>query len=115
MRRLYLVLACLVILLGLVHFAATFGTFDAFTDRAVWFASGGLAILLTGILNVLNRAYGAAAPGLRWATFGANAVMTLFAALAGIAGGASDAQLVVIVGLLAATTLVSFRPSPVSG
>ena len=115
MRRLYLVLAVLIILLGLVHIAATFGIFDALNSRAIWFASGGVAIVLTGVLNLLNRAYGAAAPGLRWSTVGATAVMTVFAALAGIAGAASGVQLVVIVGLMAAATLVSALPPRVSG
>ena len=115
MRSFYLVLAVLVILLGLVHLAATFGLFDALNSRAIWFASGGVAIVLTGLLNLLNRAYGADAPGLRWSAVGANAVMTVFAALAGIAGAASGAQLVFIVGLMAATTLVSILPPRVSG
>ena len=96
MRALYLVLALLVVLLGLVHLAATFALFDALTGRAVWFASGGVAIVLTGVINLLNRAYGSAAPGVRWAAIGANVVMTGFAALAGLAGAASDAQMVVI-------------------
>ena len=114
MRRLYLVLACLILLLGLVHVSATFALFDAFTSRAVWFAGGGMAIIFTGVLNLLNRAYGAAAPGVRWAAIGGNAAMTVFAALAGVAGAASGAQLIVIVGLMAAATLVSLRPHPVS-
>ena len=114
-RRLYLVLAGLIILLGFVHVAATFSLFDALNARAVWFASGGIAIVATGLLNLLNRAYGHTAPGVRWAAIGTNAVMTLFAALAGVAGAASNAQLIVIVGLLAGTTFVSILPSKVSG
>jgi hypothetical protein len=114
MRRLYLVLACLILLLGLVHVSATFALFDALTSRAVWFAGGGMAIIFTGVLNLLNRAYGAAAPGVRWAAIGGNAAMTVFAALAGVAGAASGAELIVIVGLMAAATLVSLRPHPVS-
>jgi hypothetical protein len=115
MRAFYLVLGVLVILLGLVHLAAAFALFDALNSRAIWFASGGIAIVLTGLLNLLSRAYGAAAPGLRWSTVGANVVMTVFAALAGIAGAASGGQLVGIVGLMAAATLVSVLPPRVSG
>src|SRR5688572_19695459 len=111
MRRLYLVLAVLIILLGLVHLASTPQLFDALNSRALWFASGGLLLILTGVLNLLNRAYGAAAPGLRWATIATNAVMTAFAAIAGTVGAASGAQLVVIVGLMAATAFVSWLPS----
>ena len=63
------------------------------------------------MLNLLNRSYGATARGLRWATVCTNAVMTAFAALAGTVGAASGAQLVAIVGLMAATSLVSALPS----
>ena len=112
MRTVYLVVALLIILLGLVHLAASFAIFHELSSRAVWFASGGLAVILTGLINLLNRAYGAAARGVRWAAVGANAVMTLFAALAGFAGAASNAQLVVIVGLMAVATLLSLRPVP---
>ena len=115
MRRLYLVLAVLIIVLGLVHLLATLLLFDAFSSRALWFASAGLAIVLTGILNLLNRAYGAAAKGVRWAAVGANLAMTLFAALAGFAGAASGIQLILIVGLLAATALISLAPPRISG
>ena len=115
MRRLYLALAVLIILLGLVHVAATFSLFDSLNARAVWFASGGVAIILTGVLNLLNLAYGSGASGVRWASIGANAVMTVFAGLAGVAGAASAGQLIGIVGLLAATTLVSLLPRALSG
>ncbi len=70
--------------------------------------------MLTGILNLLNRAYGAAAPGVRWAATGASCVMTGFALLAGVADAATGAQLVAIVGLMAATTLASALSSLVS-
>ena len=115
MRTFYLILAVLIILLGLVHIGATFMLFDALTGRAIWFASGGVAIVLTGLLNLLNRAYGATAPGVRWAAIGTNLVMTGFAALAGVAGAASDAQLMMIVGLMAAGTIVSMLRPGVSG
>ena len=109
MRTLYLVLVSLIIGVGLLHISATFVLFDALTNRAVWFASGGLAMTLTGVIGLLNRAYGAIAPGVRWAAIGANAAMTIFAGLAGLAGLASGVQVVVGVGLMAATTLISFR------
>jgi hypothetical protein len=108
MRQLYLLLAVLMSVLGLVHVSATFALFDALNSRAVFFASGGLAMILTGVINLLNRAYGAAAPGVRWAAFGANLAMTVFAALAGIAGAASAAQQILIVGLMVVATLLSW-------
>ena len=109
MRGFYLVLAGLIIGLGLVHMAATFVLFDALNNRAIWFASGGLAMILTGVLNLLNRAYGATAPGVRWAAIGANAVMTIFALLAALAGAASEVQMVVVIGMMVGTTLISLR------
>ena len=115
MRRLYLILALLVVALGLFHTVSTPRFFDELDSRALWFASGGLLLLLAGILTLLNRAYGATARGVRWAAVSTNIVMTAFAALAGTLGAASGAQLAAIVGLMAATTLVSLPPTDVSG
>jgi hypothetical protein len=110
MRTLYAILAALILLLGLVHLCATFLLFDGLSSRAIWFASGGLALILTGLLNLLNRSYGATAPGLRWVTVGADAAMTVFAVLAGAAGAAPTAQIIVIAGVIAAATGLSVRP-----
>ena len=115
MRTFYLVLAVLVVLLGLFHLVSTLRFYDELSSRAVWFASGGLALIFTGVLNLLSRAYGNAAPGVRWSALGANAVMTVFAWLAGTAGAASGAQLAAIVGLMAVTTLVSAQRRAISG
>ena len=115
MRALYAVLAAAIVLLGVVHIAATFVLFDGLTSRAIWFASGGLALVFTGLFNLLNRAYGALAPGLRWTTVGVDAVMTLFAVVAGLAGAAPAAQIVVIAGVIAAATILSLRAWGVPG
>lgn len=115
MRRLYLVLALLIALLGLVHTAMTARLFDELNNRAIWFASAALLLILVGALNLLNRDYGARAPGLRWTTVGTNIVMAVLAVLGGIAGSASGAQLAFIIGLMAATTLVSLIPRAVRG
>lgn len=115
MRLLYLILALLIVLLGLFHGASTFRFFDALDSSAVWFAGAGLAMVLTGILNLLNRAYGATAPGLRWAAIFANVAMTVFAALAGYAGSVSRTDFVMIVALMASTALVSLLPPRARG
>lgn len=115
MRSLYLVLAILIVLLGLFHLGSTPRFFDALDSRALWFASGGLLMALAGLLNLLNRTYGAGAPGLRWSTAATNIIMTAFAALAGVVGAASGAQLGAIVGLMAATALLSLLRRSVSG
>ena len=110
MKRVYLALACGIIALGLVHMAATTRFYATLTQSALWFLSGGLAIALTGALNLLNRSYGVAAPGLRWTCVAANAAMTLFALTAGLVGRASAVAVVVIVGVLVGTTVLSALP-----
>jgi len=68
-----------IIALGAIHIAATPRFFAHLTSGAVWFASGGLAIILTGALNLLRRAYGEMASGLRLVCVVTNVVMTGFA------------------------------------
>jgi len=112
-KRVYLALACGIIALGLVHMAATTRFFAALTQSALWFLSGGLVMVLTGALNLLNRSYGGVAPGLRWVSVAANVVMTTFALTAGLVGRASVVELLVIVGLLAGATVLSALPHSV--
>jgi hypothetical protein len=111
MRRAYFVLSLGIIALGVVHIGATPAYFDDLTAAAVWFASGGLAMILTGALNLLRRAYGALAPGLRVVCVGANVAMTGFAVLAGYTSGATALELVLVPGLLGAATLLSLLPA----
>src|SRR5262245_14973437 len=89
MRHVYLALSLGIVALGLVHIAATPRLFTSLTPGAVWFASGGLAIILTGTLNLLRREYGQSAFGLRIASGIANIVMAIFALLAGYVTRAS--------------------------
>ena len=63
MRHAYFVLSLGIIALGVIHIAATPRYFAQLTGGAVWFASGGLAIILTGALNLLRRTYGEMASG----------------------------------------------------
>jgi hypothetical protein len=111
MRRAYFVLSLGIIALGAVHIIATPRYFDHLTSAALWFASGGLSMILTGALNLLRRAYGADAPGLRLVCVGANVVMTAFAFLAGYTGRASVAEFVVVLGLIGGATLFSLLPA----
>lgn len=113
MRRVYLTLSCGVTALGLVHIAATARHFPALTQAALWFLSGGLFMVLVGAQNLLNRSYGAVAPGLRWVSVAANAVITLFALTAGLVGPAGALELSVVVGLLAANGVLSALPHSV--
>ena len=111
MRRLYFLLAAGTIVLGVVHIAATPRAFPRLSSAAVWFASGGLAMMLTGALNLLRRVYGDFAPGLRRVCLAANVVMTAFAVLAGYAGHASVAEFVVVLSLVGGATVLSVMPA----
>jgi hypothetical protein len=103
----YLVLSVAIIALGVVHIAATPHFFPHLTAGAVWFASGGLALVLTGALNLLNRAYGELAFGLRLVCVTTNIIMTCFSLLAGYASRASAAQFVLVIGVMVGASLLS--------
>lgn len=107
MRRTYFVLSLGIIALGMIHIAATPRFFTHLTSAAVWFASGGLAMILTGALNLLRRAYGEVAPGVRVVCVAANVAMTSFALVAGYAGRASALQFILALGLIGGATLCS--------
>jgi len=111
MRRAYFVLSLGIITLGAVHIAATPRYFAHLTSAAVWFAGSGLAMILTGALNLLRRAYGAAAPGLRLVCVAANAVMTGFGLLAGYAGRATAAEFALVLVLIGGATVLSTIPA----
>ena len=108
MKLAYAVLAWGIIALGIVHMAATFLYFDQLTASALWFFSGGIAIVLTGALNLLHRGYGRIAPGLRAVCLMTNVLMTTFAAAVGIATRAGVGSFVVVLGLVGGATILSF-------
>jgi len=110
MRLAYLILSLCIIAFGLIHIAAAPRLFSHLTTAAVWFASGGLAIMLTGALNLLRRAYGENAPGLRVVCVLANVLMTGFALLAGYVSRASAGQFVLVLALLGGATVLSLLP-----
>lgn len=115
MRRLYQLLASGLVLLGVVHMVSTLGIFETISGPAVWFFSGGLAIVLTGALNLLNASYGRVAPGLRWTCVGANAIMLIFAVVTGTVTGASVGEFVIVFGLLGGVALLANVPAVQSG
>jgi hypothetical protein len=79
MKKLYSIVGWAIIVLGVVHMLATFRLFHGLNNAALWFFAGGIAIALTGVLNLLHRAYGRVAPGLRKVCIGTNVMMTIFA------------------------------------
>ena len=111
MRVVYLIFSVAILGLGLIHIAATPHLFPHLTAGALWFASGGLAIAFTGAFNLLNRAYGEAAFGLRLVCVIANVVMTCFAVLEGYVSRASVVQFVLVVGLMAGAAVLSVLPA----
>ena len=110
LRYLYVILSVGIIAFGVIHIAATPKFFMHLTSAAVWFASGGVAIVMTGALNLLRRAYGESAQGLRFVCVSANIVMTGLAFLAGYASGASAVQFGLVIGLMGGATLFSLLP-----
>jgi hypothetical protein len=111
MPRIYLLISLGIVGLGILHIASTPRFFTQLSSPAIWFASGGLALILTGVLNLLRRTYGHIAPGLRTACVSTNAVMTAFAVLAGSVGRASAGELAFVLGLMGGATILSLLPS----
>jgi hypothetical protein len=108
MARLYAVFAWAIIALGSVHMAATWRLFDAVSSRSLWFFMGGIAAVLHGAINLLNRAYGVGAPGLLWVCRATNIVMLAFGIVMALTTKASALSFAFVVGSLAALTAFSF-------
>jgi hypothetical protein len=110
MRMLYAVCGWLIVALGLVHMATATRIYHSLTPAAVWFFSGGITLTLTGALNLLNRAYGPQASGLRWTCFAADVVVLAFAIVGGIVTRGSLASLVIVLGMIGGATALSLSP-----
>lgn len=110
LNRIYAFLGWAIIGLGGLHMLTTFRLSSSPAFR-VWFFGSGIALVLVGAINLLHRAYGQSAPGLRAVCRSANIFITLFAAVAGTATRASIAEFVIIVGLLGGATALSFLRS----
>ncbi len=83
--------------------------FTISSSEAVWFFSGGITIVLVGIINLLNRAYGLIAFELRLVCMVTNIFITVFSVFAGFIMDAGFLWFVVVVGLFGGVTLVSFN------
>ena len=106
MKTLYALSATATLALGLLHMATTF-SLSSTPSAKVWFFGAGMAIALSGVLNLLNRRYGYAAFGLRAACIGANVFMVCFAAVAGRVTGADTMEQVVMLTLLLSALILS--------
>lgn len=110
-NRLYAVAGWAIVALGGLHMLATIRLSAATPAFRVWFFGSGLAMILGGALNLLNRAYGRSAPGLRIVCWIANLLLTLLGAVAGALTGASIAEYVVIMSLLGGAFVLSLNRS----
>jgi hypothetical protein len=109
LSRLYAFIAWAIVGIGLLHMLTTFRLTTSATAR-VWFFGSGLAIALVGALNLLHRAYGDSALGLRGVCRSANAALLLFAVVAGTLTAASTAQQILLWSIIASAFVFSCLP-----
>lgn len=107
MKYLYAIVSWGIVALGALHMLATFGIFHTLNNSALWFFSGGITLVLTGTLNLLNRTYGHIAPGLRRVCIGTNILITIFSVLSGVVTRASIPTFILVLGLLGGATVLS--------
>jgi peptidoglycan/LPS O-acetylase OafA/YrhL len=106
MKILYALIGAPILALGVLHMATTF-RLNSIPVTKVWFFGAGMAIALSGVLNLLNRRYGLAASGLRAACIGTNLLMICFAGIAGRVTGSSVAEQVVMLTVLTSALVLS--------
>ena len=107
-NRLYAFVGWAVIALGGLHMLTTIRLSASTPAFRVWFFGSGIAMALAGALNLLHRAYGHSAPGLRIVCRSANILLTLFAVAAGTVTRATPIELVLVVGLTGGALILSF-------
>ena len=115
-RLVYAIVSSALATLGVVHMAATLRYYDHHTaSEALWFFSGGLLMALAAALNLLNRAYGHLAPGLRWVCIGANIASVVIAVASGLAGHAAIWQWAIVLGILVPIVVLSLSTGVLRG
>ena len=107
LKNVYAILSWGIVALGAVHMLATFHLHHTLNSSSLWFFSGGIALALTGTLNLLHRVYGRIAPGLRRVCIGTNILMTIFGVLLGVVSHASIAGFTLVLGLIGGATALS--------
>ncbi len=110
---LYALVGWAIAALGGIHMFVTLQLASSTPAFRVWFFGSGMALTLVGALNLLHRTYGRTAPGLRVVCWIANFFMTLFAIVAGMFTNASNAERVVIIGLIGGALILSLVRSPI--
>jgi peptidoglycan/LPS O-acetylase OafA/YrhL len=110
-NRLYAFVGWAIVALGTLHMLATIRLSASTPAFRVWFFGAGLAMAMGGALNLLNRAYGRSAPGLRIVCWIGNIFLTLLGAIAGAVTGASMAEYILIMSLLGGALIFSLSRS----
>jgi hypothetical protein len=110
--HIYRILSWGIVALGMVHMLTTAALRGGTPAGRVWFFGAGIAMVLSGSLNLLNSTYGAVARGVRWVCIGNNVLMTVFATVAGVFTDAGPGQFVTVLGLVGGATVLSFLTTP---
>ncbi len=110
-RTLYAVESWALLALGALHMTATVGRFDTVSSDALWFFSAGVLIVLVATLNLLNRAYGAGAPGLKRVCVAVNVVNLGLTIAGGAVTRAQLAQWVIVLAIVVPLTVLSALPA----
>jgi len=111
----YAVFGWAIVALGSLHMLSTLRLLNSTPVFKLWFFGAGMAMALVGALNLLHRAYGASALGLRIVCAGANIVLLCFAVIAGLLTSSSLVERCVIVALIGSATILSFLPTAWEG
>ncbi len=106
LKILYALFSAAVIAIGVLHMATTF-RLSATPVAKIWFFAAGIALVLAGVLNLLNRQYGLRAFGVRAACIATNVFMLCFAGVAGRVTNASVAEQILMLSVLASALILS--------
>ncbi len=106
LRFLYALFSFAIIAIGVLHMATTF-RLSGTTAAKVWFFGAGIALVLAGVLNLLNRQYGLRAFGVRATTIATNVFMLCFAGIAARLTNASAGEQIFLLSVLASTLVLS--------
>ena len=111
LNRLYAFIGWAIVALGGLHMLVTFRLSSPSLPFRVWFFGYGMAMGLVGALNLLHRAYGRSAAGLRVVCWVSNILLTAFAFAAGALTSAGIAEYILIMSLVGGALILSFLPS----
>jgi hypothetical protein len=106
-QRVYAVESWALIALGVLHAISTFRLHPVYTNQAHWFLGAGVLMVVVGLLNLLNGAYGRGAPGLRFVCIGANVVIAIYSIAGGILGRASVVAWILVLAIVVPLTVLS--------